>query len=83
LGPLPHALLELLGALGLGLDLAERGGVLAQRLDRDDAEEYGADADEDAEDAQIIGELVGLGGEDLALLDAAGLRLALGADDFL
>ena len=46
--------------------------VLAQRLDGDDAEEDRAEADDDAEPAQIIGQLVGLGGEELALLDALG-----------
>ena len=72
-----HRLLERFGALGLAFGLAPGGGILAQRLDGDDAEEDGADADEDAEPAQIIGEAVGLGGEELALLDA--LRAATGA----
>ena len=72
---LAHRLLEHLGALGLAFGLAARGGVLAQRLDGDDAEEDRAEADEDAEPAQIIGELVGLGGEELALLDPLAQRL--------
>ena len=40
LGALAHRLLEHLGALGLALGLAPGGGVLAKRLDRDDAEEH-------------------------------------------
>ena len=62
--------LELLGALGLGFEPAAGGGVLAQRLDGDNGEENGAEADEDPEPAEVIGELVGLVGEELALLDA-------------
>ena len=80
---LAHRLLELLGAFGLALGLAPGGGVLAQRLDRDDAEEDRAEPDDDPEPAEIIGQLVGLSGEDLALLDAVAQRLALGADDLL
>ena len=64
-----HRLLELLGTLGFALGLAAGRRVLAQRLDGDHAEEDRAEADEDAKPAQIVGELVGLGGEELALLD--------------
>jgi len=80
---LAHRLLEHFGSLGLIFDLAHGGGILAERLDGNDAEENGADPDQDSEPAQVIGQLVGLGGEDLALLDAARLRLALRADDLL
>ena len=62
---------------------AARRGVLAQRLDGDHAEEDRAEADDDAEPAQIIGELVGLGGEELALLDALAQRLPLAGDDLV
>ena len=75
--------LEHLRALGLGLGLRPRLGVLAQRLDGDDAEEDGADPDEDAEPAEIIGKPVGLGREEQALLDLAAKRLALAGDDFV
>ena len=74
---------ERFGALGLALDLAPGRGVLAQRLDRDDAEEDGAEPDDEAKPAQIVGEPARLLGEELALLDALAKRLALGADDFL
>ena len=83
LGALAHRLLEHLGALGLGFGLGARLDVLAQRLDRDDAEEDGADPDEDPEPAEIIGQPVGLGREELALLDLAAQRLALAGDDLV
>ncbi len=51
---LADGLFERLGALGLALDLAPSSGVLAQRLDGDDAEEDGAEPDEEAEPAQIV-----------------------------
>ena len=78
-----HRLLELPGTLGFALGLAAGRRVLAQRLDGDHAEEDRAEANDDAKPAQIVGELVGLGGEELALLDAPGPRLPLGADDVL
>ena len=49
---LAHRLLERLGALGLALGLAAGGGVLAKRLDGDDAEEDRAEPDDDAEPAR-------------------------------
>ena len=63
-----HGLLERLGALAFAFGLAPRRGILAQRLDRDPAEEDRAEPDEHAEPAQIIGQPVGLGGEELGLL---------------
>ena len=42
-----HRMLEHLGALGLALGLAAGSGILAKRLDRDHAEEHGAEPDDD------------------------------------
>ena len=75
LGPVAHRLFERLGALGLAFGLAPGGGVLAQRLERDHAEEDRAEPDDHAEPAQIFGEPVGLGREELALLDPLAERL--------
>src|SRR5207302_8275241 len=80
---LAHRLLELLGALGLVFDLPHRRRILAKRLDGDHAEEDRSNADKNAEDAEIAGQLVRLVGEELALFDPAAQRLALGADDLL
>ena len=46
-------LLERFGAFGLGFGLPAGRGVLAKGLKRDDAEEHRAEADDDAEPAQI------------------------------
>ena len=83
LGAVAHRLLEGFGALRFAFDLAAGGGILAKRLDGDDAEEDRAEPDEDAEPAQIIGQPVGLGGKQLALLDPRAQREALGADDLV
>ena len=83
LGPLAHRLFELLGAHRLGLGRAARLGVLTERLDGDDSEEDCADPDEDPEPAEIVGELIGLIGRCLTLLDTARAGRALGTDDVL
>ena len=76
-------LLEGLRASRLGLGLPARRGVLADRLDGNEAEENCAQADNDSEPAEIIGQAVGLGGEDLALLDPLAQCLLLGVGDFV
>ena len=70
-------------ALGFAFRVAARRGVLTKRLNRDHAEEDGAEPDDDPKPAQIIGKAVGLGREDLALLDLGAERQALAGDDFV
>ena len=81
LGPLAHRLLELLGALGLVFGFPASADVLAQRLDRDIAHEDREQADDHAQPAQIIGQPVGFGREELGFLDLLGQRGALGVGD--
>ena len=64
---LAHGLLERSARVRLRFRPRAARGVLAQRLDRDPAEEDRAEPDEHAEPAQIIGQPVGLGGEDSGL----------------
>ena len=75
LRPLADREFEILGALGLALGQLSRERVLAKRRDRHDSKEDRAETDEDPEPAQIIGELVRLVGEKLALLDLVAHRL--------
>ena len=78
LGPVAHRFLELGGADRFAIGLAAGGGILAKRLDRDQAGEDRAAADDQPEPAEIIGQPVGLGGDDLALRDPLAQRLAFG-----
>jgi len=73
--------LERLGALALAFGLATGLGVLTERLNSDDAEEDGAEAEDASEPAQVIGELVGLVREELALRDSPAKRLPFRLND--
>src|SRR6185369_479180 len=57
--------------------------ILAERLEGDHPEENGADCDDPAEPAQVIGEAIGFSREDLALLLALAKRGALADDDLV
>ncbi len=78
-----HRFLELGRAVGLGLGLAAGGGILAKRLDRDQPRKNCAAADDQPEPAEIIGQPVGFGGDDLALSDPLAQRCALGRGNFV
>src|SRR4051812_39783496 len=76
-------MLERLGPLRLGFDLAPGRSILAQRLHRNHPEEDCADADENSQPAQVIGEAVGFGGEELALALAFAKRGPLAVGDLI
>src|SRR5574338_81701 len=83
LGALAHGELERFRALGLAFGEAAGQRVLPESLERDNAEEHGPETDDDAEPAEIVGESVRLGGEELALLDALAKRRAFAGDDLI
>ncbi len=83
LGSLAYGNFKGFRALGLTFCLPARRDVLAQRLNCDDAQENGAEADDNSEPAQVAGELVGLRRKQLALLNTAAQGLPLGPDNLL
>jgi hypothetical protein len=74
---------ERFGALRLTLGRSAGLRILAQCLDRNHAEEDGTEAYDDSEEAEVVGELVGLCCEQLALLEAGAQRRPLADDDLV
>ena len=81
-GAVGDRLLEHFGALGFRFRQLLGVGELADGLDGDDSEEDRSHADDHAEPAEIVGQAVGLGREELGLLHPLAEQGALGGGDF-
>jgi hypothetical protein len=83
LGALAHRFLERGGAVGFALGLTSRRGDLPEGLNGERTEEDRPDPDDEAKPAEIIGQAVGLGREQLRFGDPFAQRDPLGFGDLV